>query len=147
MKQRIADLDGEFLTISVNDEEREPWQRPNTRPGVIYVNDGSGEYPPLEFNATSARALAAALLRAADEAEGVRPGGALERTSAILEHQYDPDEYADDPSLLPQVHAEALKIVRDVRNEVAAFIRSNIDMQGRDFPDAESVAVWLEEGR
>lgn len=136
-------------TVSVNvKEDREPWQRPTTTPGVIYVENGHGfECGPEEYTAQEARELAAALVQAADEAEGVRPGGALERTSAILEHQYDPDEYADDPSLLPEVHAEALKIVRDVRNEAAAFIRSNIDMQGLDFPDAESVAVWLEEGR
>ncbi|WP_327712440.1 hypothetical protein OG912_32470 [Streptomyces sp. NBC_00464] len=107
MKQRIADLDGEFLTVSVNE---------GSRPGIIYVDDGSTEYGPLEFTATSARELAHALLRAADEAEGVNHFDAL----------------------------EAL-IVKITRERTASFIRANIDMQGRDFPDAESVAVWLEE--
>jgi methionine synthase II (cobalamin-independent) len=42
------------------------------------------------------------------------------------------EEFADD-------------IVAAIRQDVATFIRANIDMQGLDFPDAESVAVWLEE--
>lgn len=32
----------------------------------------------------------------------------------------------------------------DSDSETAAFIRANVDMQGLDFPDAESVADWLE---
>ncbi|MGW1547456.1 hypothetical protein [Streptomyces sp. NPDC002346] len=122
-----------------------PWMKP----GIVYdFNGASGEYGPTEYTPAQARALAAALARAADDAEGGEPpNGALERTVAILEYQYDPDEYADDPSLYGQVRTEAEMIVRDVRREAAAFIRANIDMQGLDFPDAESVATWLGEGK
>lgn len=50
------------------------------------------------------------------------------------------------------LNSDALDRYRDavtarVRADVAAFIRANIDIQGLDFPDAESVAVWLEESK
>lgn len=44
-------------------------------PGKVYVDDPS-EDEPSEFNPDEARVLAAALLRAADEAEGRTPGDA-----------------------------------------------------------------------
>ncbi|OSC76468.1 hypothetical protein B5180_01555 [Streptomyces sp. BF-3] len=58
-------------TVSVNlKEDREPWQRPATTPGVIYVDNGHGfECGPEEYTAQEARELAAALLKAADEAD------------------------------------------------------------------------------
>lgn len=80
----------------------------NTGTGTAFI---SGEFTPAQ-----ARATAHALLRAADEAEGVNHFDALETLIAKI-----------------------------TRERTAAFIRANIDMQGRDFPDAESVAVWLEE--
>jgi hypothetical protein len=43
--------------------------RRNWRPGVVYM-DSNDEYGPAEFEPQEARALAAALIRAADEAEG-----------------------------------------------------------------------------
>jgi hypothetical protein len=44
-----------------------PWMKP----GIVYDFDGAaGEYGPTEFTPTQARDKAAALLRAADEAEG-----------------------------------------------------------------------------
>lgn len=49
------------------------------------------------YTPTQARELAAALLRAADEA----------------------DEIADDPSILAEIQAEAERVVREVRDEVA----------------------------
>lgn len=49
--------------------------RRNWRPGVVYMDDDS-EYGPTEFEPDEARALAAALLRAADEAEGRKPSSA-----------------------------------------------------------------------
>lgn len=68
MKQRIESID---TTVSVNvKEEREPWQRPVMRAGIIYVGDPDDyERAPDELTPAQARELAAALLRAADEAE------------------------------------------------------------------------------
>lgn len=44
--------------------------RPWMKPGVVYNFDGaSDEYGPVEYTPAQARELAAALLRAADEAE------------------------------------------------------------------------------
>ncbi|MFE5159092.1 hypothetical protein ACFRNT_11265 [Streptomyces sp. NPDC056697] len=48
--------------------------------------------------------------------------------------------------------SDALDAYRDavaarVRDEVATFIRDNINMKGLDFADAEDVAKWLEERR
>jgi hypothetical protein len=84
----------------------------------VWVGDDTDENgaPSLRMPANDTRKLAHTLLRAADEAEGVNHFDAL----------------------------EAL-IVKITRERTAAFIRANIDMQGLDFPDAESVAVWLEE--
>jgi hypothetical protein len=99
------------------------------------------------FAPAQARELAGALLRAADEADEVAPVGALDRLVVMLEAAHDADEFADDPSLVNEIRGDAESVVRLVRDEVATFIRANIDMQGLDFPDAESVAVWLEENR
>ncbi|MFE6493357.1 hypothetical protein [Streptomyces sp. NPDC057748] len=68
MKQHIDSIG---TTVSVNDEVRESWQRPLTRPGTVYVDDHSDEHGPAEYTAAEARELAAALIRAADEAEGI----------------------------------------------------------------------------
>ena len=89
-------------------------------PGVVYDFDGaSDEYGPTEYTPAQARAKAAALLRAADEAEGREPVGALAHIMAVLDMQYDADEIAEDPSILTQIRADAERMVRMVRNEVA----------------------------
>lgn len=47
-----------------------PWMKP----GIVYTLDGAvDEYGPVEYTPAQARGLAAALLQAADEAEGVKP--------------------------------------------------------------------------
>lgn len=72
------------------------------------------------YTPAQARELAAALLQAADSTGSLDFG--------------EVDRYRD-------------AVAERVRADIAAFIRSNIDMRGRDFPDAESVAVWLEANR
>jgi hypothetical protein len=69
------------------------------------------------FEPDQARALAAALLRAADEAEG-KPADTL-------------GSYRD-------------AVTNSERARIATFIRANVNMQGLDFADAEAVADWLE---
>lgn len=113
------DLNNATGTYSVNVYNAEP----GTVRLDVYLNDsapGAGAYLPPHV----ARELATALLRAADEAEGRKPSGALARTVAILENQYDPDEYADDPSLYGQVRAEGETIIHDVRAMVATELET-----------------------
>ncbi|MFD4234243.1 hypothetical protein [Streptomyces sp. NPDC058542] len=138
-------------TVSVDvKEDREPWQRPTATSGVIYVDNGHGfECAPEEYTAREARELAAALLRAADEAEDVEPldeGNARSTLENILVSGHI---VADSTGSLDFGDVDRYRdaVAERVRSDTAAFIRSNIDLQGLDFPDAESVAVWLEEGR
>ncbi|MFE7397979.1 hypothetical protein [Streptomyces sp. NPDC057557] len=105
----------------------------------VYVAASTFGNFPGPLTPAQARKLAAALRRAADEAQGVKPMPSNGRKEALgaVSFAYsgaEAEEYADD-------------IVSAVHADVAAFIRANIDMQGLDFPDAESVAVWLEEGK
>lgn len=92
----------------------------------------------VEYTPAQARELAGALLRAADEADGrepCKPSAGRDMALSAVWFAYsgqEAEEFADD-------------IVAAIRQDVATFIRANIDMQGLDFPDAESVAVWLEE--
>lgn len=97
--------------------------------GNVYIDNG-GEHAPDEYSPAEARELAAALLRAADEAEGYadRPDavqvGSILTAGALV-------------AFSKSAHtSEWLRI--------AAFIRANVNMQGRDFPDAEAVADFLE---
>lgn len=108
----------------------------------VWVEDDSDEdgAPSLRLPAADARQMAGALLRAADEADGVKPrkpsAGRDMALSAVwfAYSGQEAEEFADD-------------IVTAIRQDVATFIRANIDMQGLDFPDAESVAAWLEGNR
>ncbi|MEU1200179.1 hypothetical protein ABZ446_28695 [Streptomyces sp. NPDC005813] len=83
----------------------------NTPAGTAFI---SGECTPAQ-----ARELAAALLRAADEADGREPVGALKHIMAVLDMQYDADEIAEDPRILTQIRADAERMVGMVREEVA----------------------------
>lgn len=62
--------DVSYTVETAGDEPAYAWMVP----GVVYDFDGaSDEYGPTEYTPAQARAKAAALLRAADEAEGVPP--------------------------------------------------------------------------
>ncbi|MFB7479506.1 hypothetical protein ACFUEM_08855 [Streptomyces anulatus] len=113
----------------------------NAGTGTAFI---SGEYTPAQ-----ARELAAALLRAADEAEDVEPldeGNARATLENVLVSGHI---VADSTGSLDFGDVDRYRdaVAERVRSDTAAFIRSNIDLQGLDFPDAESVAVWLKEGR
>jgi hypothetical protein len=121
------------LHASVFTGDAEP--NPYYRTGSVYQgHQHDGEYPEFEYTPAQARELAAALLRAADEAEGREPTGALARTVAVLESKHDPDEFADDPSLYAEVRGEAETIVRDVRAMVAEELEA--------LPTYNDVADW-----
>jgi hypothetical protein len=62
----VKDSDLPSTIETAGDGQSFPW----IEPGVVYDFDGaSGEYGPTEFTPAQARAKAAALIRAADEAE------------------------------------------------------------------------------
>ncbi|MFB7114102.1 hypothetical protein [Streptomyces sp. NPDC056291] len=85
----------------------------------VRTEDADGRHVYVDHTPAQARELAAALLRGADEAEGREPIGALKHIMAVLDMQYDADEIAEDPSILTQIRADAERMVRMVRDEVA----------------------------
>ncbi|MFI7096376.1 hypothetical protein [Streptomyces lydicus] len=91
MKAEYFEIDAELTrTIeTAGPDQSYPWMKP----GIVYEFDGSsGEYGPTEFAPAQARAKAAALLRAADEAEGVT----FFQSAIDGSHNYDAAEYAED---------------------------------------------------
>ncbi|GAA0641688.1 hypothetical protein GCM10009548_02440 [Streptomyces malaysiensis subsp. malaysiensis] len=135
------------MKATILDQQNDGYAEVETFDDKVTLWPGNKPTQPEIFDANHARGLAAALLRAADEAEGREPVGALKHVMAVLDMQYDADEIAEDPSILTQIRADSERIVRMVRDEVATFIRANIGMKGLDFADAEDVAKWLEEQR
>jgi hypothetical protein len=112
MEFEISDQVGDTIRVNAG----------GTGPGV-WVSGSVGGDPQFraefDFAPAQARELAAALLRAADEAEGRKPAGALAHIMAVLDMQHDADEIAEDPSILTEIRTDAERIVRMVRAEVA----------------------------
>lgn len=86
--------------------------------------------PTLAYSADKARELAAALLRAADEAEGYADRPNAVQVGSIL--------------TAGALVAFSKSAHTSERLRIASFIRANVNMRGRDFADAEAVADWLE---
>ncbi|MFF4478743.1 hypothetical protein ACFY1A_17245 [Streptomyces sp. NPDC001520] len=92
-----------------------------------------------DYAPAQARELAAALLRAADEAEDRAPSTPERDLLAFLGRAgWDGTD---------MVAALRVQVVKETMGDVATFIRDNINMKGLDFADAEDVAKWLEEQR
>ena len=106
-----AEVNGELWNCYVTVESS-----PNE---VTLVAGNDLDHGPAWLAPAQARELAAALLRAADEAEGRTPAGALAHIMAVLDMQYDADEIAEDPSILTTIRTDAERMVRMVRDEVA----------------------------
>jgi hypothetical protein len=126
----VADVNDFRVFLAAGDVKARHWSgRLAWTPGNVYVDDPS-EYEPSEFSPDGARDLAAALVYAADEAEGRgdRPHAVQIGVPLTV-------------GALMDFH-KTTKASERLR--IAAFIRANVNTQGLDFPDAEAVADWLE---
>lgn len=72
-------------------------------PGKVYLDDPS-EYEPIELDPTQARALAAALLRGAEEAEWMASGGVPRRPVTSTAHLTSEDLQAATRRLADRLH-------------------------------------------
>ncbi|GAA3018881.1 hypothetical protein [Streptomyces fulvorobeus] len=150
MEATINDVDGAFISVEAGADSL-------ASDGSVRVYAPANELTIprdepvalLDFTPAQARALAAVLLQAADEAEGVEPldeGNARSALENILVSGHIISG-ASEPFSFGDLDRYRDAVAERARADVAAFIRTNIDFQGRDFPDAESVAVWLEDGQ
>jgi len=104
---------------TAGDGQSYPW----IERGVVYdFDDASGEYGPTEFTPAQARAKAAALLQAADEADGRKPGAA----------ERDLLEFIDRAGWDGTAMVSA--VVAETRNKVAAELEA--------LPTYNDVADW-----